>query len=408
MISKNHNLLLTLALTILGGGAYAQPDQVHLSWSGDKVNPASSMTISWVSKGLQNQEYVVYGTATSAFTTVKAKKTISEGTSFQKVLLNNLKPSTTYIYRCGSIEDGWSENYSFKTAPLSGKRQIVKVGVWGDTQNNDSNEQFEKTTLIINHLVLLKPDFTLHMGDMVENGSITPYWLRFLTVSQPLNAIAPMMQTLGNHDIENRLGENFQKPFSSFGQLFSLPLDGLDYSFDYGNTHFVCIFSGFAKTASDKGLLRYNPTSKEYLWLEKDLSKARSNPKTQWIVAYTHYPLYAYGVSGVQQWKEAISPLFDKFHVDLCLSGHRHVYERHYPVYAGIRTTEDKGTVYITNGTAGGSPQGLGGKEMPTMAFTSTEKMYNYALMTIDAKKLTYEVFDQNAKKIDELIIVKN
>jgi hypothetical protein len=408
MILKIKYLLLTLAFTAFWGGITAQPGQVHLSWSGDKVTPSSSMTISWVSKGLQNQQYVVYGTATSAFTTVKAQKSISEGTSFQKVLLNNLKPSTTYNYRCGSKEEGWSEKYTFKTGPLPGKKQTFKVGVWGDTQNNDFNEQFEKTTQIINHLVLLKPDFTLHMGDMVENGSITPDWFKFLKVAQPLNAIAPMMQALGNHDIENRLGENFQNPFSSFYQLFSLPQDGLDYSFDYGNTHFVCIFSGFAKTASEKGLLRYNPSSKEYIWLEKDLSKAHNNPKIEWIVAYTHYPPYAFGVSGVQKWQEAISPLFDKFHVDLCLSGHRHVYERHYPVYAEIRTTEGKGTVYITNGTAGGSPQGLGGKEMPTMAFTSTEKMYNYALMTIDANKLSYEVFDQNAKKIDELTIVKH
>ena len=29
--------------------------------------------------------------------------------------------------------------------------------------------------------------------------------------------------------------------------------------------------------------------------------------------------------------------------------------------------------------------------------------MYNYAVMTIDGKKLIYEVFDQSNKKIDEL-----
>ena len=408
MIFKIKYLLLTLALTALWSGITAQPDQIHLSWSGDKVNTYSSMTVSWISEVLQTPEFVVYGTTTSDFSTVKAQKTIVDGKSFQKVFLNNLKPSTTYFYSCGSKESGWSKNYTFKTGPLPGKDKIVKVGVWGDTQNNDFNEQFEKTTQIIKQLVLLKPDFTLHMGDMVENGSILPSWLNFLNLAQPLNANIPMMQTLGNHDIENHKGENFQQPFASFFQLFSLPQDGVDYSFDYGNTHFVCIFSGFAKAASENGLLRYSPSSKEYSWLEKDLSKARNNPKIEWIVAYTHYPPYAFGVSGVQKWQEAITPLFDKFHVDLCLSGHRHVYERHYPVYAGIRTTEGKGTVYITNGTAGGSPQGIGGKEMPTMAFTSSEKMYNYALMTIDGKKLTYEVFDINAKKIDELTIIKH
>lgn len=41
------------------------------------------------------------------------------------------------------------------------------------------------------------------------------------------------------------------------------------------------------------------------------------------------------------------------------------------------------------------------------MAFTSEAKMYNYATMTIDGKKLKMEVFDQNSKKIDELILIK-
>lgn len=407
MIFKIKKFLLVVAFTALWGGINAQPNQVHLSWSGNKVNTYSSMTVSWISDDLKTPEFVVYGTTLSGFSTVKAQKTIAEGRSFHKVFLKNLQPSTTYIYRCGSDETGWSENYTFTTAPLPGKRKTFKVGVWSDTQNDEFNEQFGKTKQIVGQLLHLKPDFTLHMGDIVEYGSITPDWLNFLKVAQSLNALAPMMPTLGNHDIENLQVENFQKPFSSFYQLFSLPLDGLDYSFDYGNTHFVCIFSGLAKAASEKGLLRYRPSSKEYNWLENDLSKACSNPRIDWIVAYTHYPFYSFGVSNVQQWKDVISPLLDKFHVDICLSGHRHVYERHHPVFSGLPAPEGRGTVYITNGTAGGLPQRLGGKEMPTMAFTAVEKMYNYAIMTIDGKKLIYEVFDQNGEKIDELIIIK-
>jgi len=407
MIFKIQNLLLLVAFTALWSEIYAQPKQVHLSWSGNKVNTCTSMTVSWISEGMQTPEFVAYGTRISDLSPVKAQNTIVERRSFYKVFLKDLKPSTTYIYRCGSDEKGWSENYMFTTAPLQGQKKVFKVGVWGDTQNNEFNEQFGKTRQIVGHLMSLKPAFTLHMGDIVNNGSITPDWLTFLDVAQQLNAVAPMMPTLGNHDIENLKGDNFQKPFPSFNQLFSLPRDGLDYSFDYGNTHFVCIFSGLAKVASEAGLLRYSTASKEYNWLEKDLSKARNNPRIDWIVAYTHYPLYSFGESNVQQWEKTISPLFDKYKVDLCLSGHRHVYERHYPVKSGLRVPEGKGTIYITNGTAGGSPQGLGGKEMSTMAFTSVEKMYNYAVMTIEGKKLIYEVFDQNKKKIDELIITK-
>jgi acid phosphatase type 7 len=407
MIFKIQNFLLLMGLIAFRGEINAQSEQVHLSWSGNNVKTYSTMTVSWISDDLQTPEFVAYGTTTSNLSTIKAQKTVAEGRAFHKVFLKNLQPSTTYIYRCGADATGWSDNYTFTTGPLPGERKTFKVGVLGDTQNNEYNEDFGKTAQILGQLLPFKPDFTLHMGDIVNNGSMTADWLNFMKVAQPLNAVAPMMPTLGNHDIENLQGENFQKPFSSFYELFSLPRNGLDYSFDYGNTHFVCIFSGFAMAASENGLLRYSPASKEYKWLEKDLSEARSNPRIDWIVAYTHYPLYSFGWSNVQQWKEALSPIFDKFHVDICLSGHRHVYERHHPLFSGMPAPDGKGTVYITNGTAGGSPQGLGGEAMPTMAFTSSEKMYNFATMTIDGKKLIYELFDQNSKKIDTLIIIK-
>lgn len=407
MILKIQNLLLVVVFTALWGEINAQPNQIHLSWSGNKVKTYSSMTVSWISDAPQIPEFVVYGTTSDDFSTVKAKNTVAEGHSYQKVFLKNLKPSTTYTYRCGSDKTGWSKYYTFTTAPLPGSRKVFIVGVWGDTQNNEFNEQFEKTSQIVSQLLPLKPDFMLHMGDIVNDGSITPDWLKFLRVAQPLNAFAPMMPTLGNHDIENLQGENFQKPFSSFSHLFSLLRNGLDYSFDYGNTHFVCIFSGYAKAASENGLLRYSPDSKEYKWLEKDLAKASKNSQIDWIVAYTHYPVYSFGWSNVEQWRETLAPILEKFQVDICLSGHRHVYERHNPLKSGLPSSDSKGTVYITNGTAGGSPQGLGGKEMRSMAFTSSEKMYNYAIMTIEGKKLIYEVFNQNSKKIDELILIK-
>lgn len=407
MFIKRKKITILVVFLAFWMGIIAQPNQVHLSWSGNKVKTFSNMTVSWISKDSQKPEFVVYSNGATDFSKVKAQKTVVEGRSVYKAFLKNLRPSAIYTYRCGSDETGWSENYTFKTAPLPGERKAFKVSVWGDTQNNEFNEKFEKTAQIVEQMIPVKPDFILHMGDFVNNGSVTSDWLSFLEVSQPINAFAPMMLTLGNHDIENLHGENFQKPFSTFPQLFSLPGDGLDYSFDYGNTHFVCVFSGLAKAASESGLLRYSPNSKEYKWLEKDLAKARKNSQTDWIIVYTHYPLHSFGWSNVVQWNEAVTPLLEKYKVDLCLSGHRHVYERHHPLKSGIPSPDGKGTVYITNGTAGGSPQGLGGKDLPTMAYTSTEKTYNYASMTIAEKKLIYEVFDLNSKKIDELILKK-
>ncbi|MDD4922695.1 MAG: metallophosphoesterase family protein [Bacteroidales bacterium] len=399
--------LLVLAFFAIFRQMYAEPGQVHLSWSDGKNDKLSSITMMWTSNSVQNQEYLLYGKDTTHLTKVKAKKTIDGSKAFYTISLNNLPPSTLYFYRCGSDQTGWTENNEFKTAPETGKKTKFTVGVWGDTQNNKNNEHLEKTKPIVEKLARLKPDFTLHMGDIVNNGAITTDWLDFLTIAQPLNTIAPMMPTLGNHDVQNTKESNYQKPYPSFYQLFSLPRDGLDYSFDYGNTHFICLYSGLVKSPSESSLIRYKPGSEEYLWLEKDLAKARSNPDTDWIIAYTHYPLFSAGRNNVQQWEYMFSPLFDKYRVDLCLSGHRHFYVRHSPIYSGLQAQDGKGTVYITNGTSGGSPQSKGGEKWPAIAFSPDEKMYNYALMTIDGKNLKYEVFDQDGQKMDVFILTK-
>jgi 3',5'-cyclic AMP phosphodiesterase CpdA len=305
---------------------------------------------------------------------------------------------------------------SFQTAPLVGSTQKIVVGVWGDTQNNEFNTQFEKSKIIVDKMLKHPIQFSIHMGDIIDEGSDAESWQAFLTVSQPLNIRAPFMPVTGNHDVVNDESRpDFQKPFQVYNDLFNLPRNNLDYSYDYGNTHFIAISSGHAKGAESTGNFLYAKGSKEYKWLEKDLAKARKNKKIKWIILYMHHPLQSYGWSHVKGWQERIAPLVDKYQVDLCLQGHRHVYERHH----ALRNNEvvgrgdahlyekPQGTVYITNGTSGGSPQGLGGHNMASMAFTSNEKMYNYAIMTIEGETLYYDVFNQFDERIDYFQIKK-
>src|SRR5690606_745780 len=160
-----------------------------------------------------------------------------------------------------------------------------------------------------------------------------------------------------------------QRPFPIYYELSNLPKDHVNYSFDYGNTHFVAINSGYAQLAQKLGKLLYSKSSDDYKWLEKDLKKASKNKHIKWIVVYCHYPVFSFGVSNVLEWQSQIQHLLDKYEVDLVLSGHRHVYERHASIKGDqIIHPQDQqnydssnGTVYITNGSAGGSLQGVGG-----------------------------------------------
>jgi hypothetical protein len=225
------------------------------------------------------------------------------------------------------------------------------------------------------------------------------------------------MPVTGNHDVINDAADTcFQKPFPVFHDLFNLPDGNINYSFNYGNAHFVAINSGFAKEAEKLGRVLFEQGSAEYKWLESDLQRARLDKKIRWIILYTHYPFYAYGWSHVPAWRDRITPLLDKYEVDLCLAGHRHVYERHAAIRANevLRSKDNRsyvnpaGTVYITNGTAGGSPQGVGGFDLPSMIFTPGERMYNFAIMSVEGDILKYVVYNERNEVIDSFEILKN
>lgn len=386
----------------------AQPMRIHLSFGETSDNRNAVVNVVWSDQKTATNSMVKFGLSSENLNNKKIAIQTEYGSELVlKAFLESLKPSSVYYYRCGSEITGWSDVMSFKTAPETGEKKPFKVGIFGDTQNNEFNEDFGKTKEIVRLLTAEKPDFTLHMGDIVNNGSVESGWIGLLNAIQPLASFSPMMATLGNHDIGNSPGENFQKPYPIFFKLFAEPVTNLDYSFNYGNVHFVSVFSGYAQKAAEIEMLRYQKGSSEMDWLENDLAKASKTPGIDWIIVITHYPLHSFGWSNVKEWKARITPILDKYNVDLSLSGHRHVYERHHPLRNGKPVGEGEGTVYITNGTAGGSPQGIGGFEMPSMVFTPREKMYNYAIMNISGNTLKYEVFNLEQVKIDEFEIIK-
>lgn len=411
---------LLLSFIVQSLFCFAQPKGIHISWNGEKkVSNSTTMGIAWLND-LQEADEVKYGTDSNNLKkriSAKEKYVDDLHTYISKVTLRKLKPATDYFYKVGSEKKGYSQIYKFRTAPLKGKTHRTVIGLWSDTQNNKGNFDFEQTDSIIKQMSKFAFDFTIHNGDIVENGSVEKSWKGFFNVAQPLNANYPFMSVTGNHDVVNDTSSiDFQKPFPLFYDLFNLPKDQLNYSYDYGNTHFIAINSGYAQGAEKIGKVLFSKDSPEYKWLESDLVKARKDKKIKWIVLYSHYPMYAFGVSQVATWQQHLVPLINKYNVDLCVSGHRHVYERHKAI-KGDKVfdlndlhvyDQPKGTVYITNGSAGGSLQGIGGNNLPTMAFTPKVNTYNYAIMTIEGSTLSYKVYDKQGNEIDYFTILKS
>jgi alkaline phosphatase D len=71
------------------------------------------------------------------------------------------------------------------------------------------------------------------------------------------------------------------------------------------------------------------------MWLERTLAEARRDPSVDMIVVFMHQCAMSSSVPGNGSdlgIRRAWLPLFDRYEVDLVLSGHEHNYERSYPV----------------------------------------------------------------------------
>lgn len=399
--------------------SFAQPKGIHISWNGAKeVKTSTTMAITWMNDNT-DKGLVQYGTDYKNLNkAAKVKQNYSADlkTYVNKITLEQLKPAKYYYYRVGSEKNGWSDIYKFRTGPSAGDKSKIVIGIWSDTQNNGGNYNFEQTDSIVKQMGKNSYYFTIHNGDIVENGSVVKSWKDLFNVAQPINANYPFMSVTGNHDVVNDTASPiFQKPFPIFYELMNLPNNQLNYSYDYGNTHFVAINSGYAQGAEKAGKVLFEENSDEYQWLDADLAKTRQNKNITWIILYSHYPLYSFGVSHVPKWEKHIKPLVDKYKVDLCLAGHRHVYERHKAIRGNeiFEQTDahvynkPQGTIYITNGSCGGSLQEVGGWDLPTMVFTPKEKIYTYAVMTIEDRTINYKVFDKQGNLVDYFTITK-
>ena len=125
---------------------------------------------------------------------------------------------------------------------------------------------------------------------------------------------------LGNHDIRTANGEH-QVGYPGFN------MQGRYYTFRRDPVQF------FALDTND------NADWKTQLpWLEQELSRSNA----PWKVVFGHHPVYTSGLYGVNQtFIQTLTPLFQKYRVQLYINGHDHDYERTRPI---------NGTTYLICG----------------------------------------------------------
>jgi predicted phosphodiesterase len=239
----------------------------------------------------------------------------------------------------------------------------------------------------------MEPELYLALGDYSYEPSLGCWF----NIVEPAGSALKVV--VGNHDAEGSLLHVLMNKFHLAKQY---------YSFDYHNAHFLALSSEL-NSGDDAG---------QFNFAKEDLGKAKSNSNIDWIIVFFHRPFYSGSGADNTGMRDMYHPLFQKYGVDLVLTGHAHNYERSYPLsYNDARTGKPliadhgqfqyinmTGTVFTIVGTGGESIQGVDKK--PFLA--SIYEGFGCLNVQINGGTLNAEFYSPDGKTIDHFMIAKN
>jgi len=374
-----HTLLLLLLTTLAAGPAFALPAQVHLGWQGPTD---TTMTVTWSSTAATGS--VEYGQDGSYGQAQAAVSVAYQGSYLHEAQVTGLAPGTTYHYRCGAQGD-WSADRTFTTGPARGAGASFRFAAYGDSRSDDVARARVRAAVERS-----QPAFSLHSGDIVDSGGTQSYWDQWFQTMEPLISVTPFVSAVGNHDVGGGL----------FFKQFALPRhapsaagydDEAYFSFDYGNTHVVVLYTEPAGSAGDA----------QDVWLEADLARAASDPAIRWTVVAFHRPPYSSGRHGSDSGlRERWGPIFERYGVDVVFNGHDHHYERSHPMVAGQRAGQG-GVTYVVTGGAGAPVYAVGAS-----AFTAFARAtHHFVEVDVTPNTFTLEARDPDGNVFDALTL---
>src|SRR5216683_3417890 len=350
------------------GAADGTPEQVHLTWS---ENPATGVVVSWASPGQARRPRVRIGQRV-----IPAEpRPYTDGINGETVWtyharVGGLRPGATYAYAVTADNDSNAADpfsATFRTAPYG--RAAFRFTSFGDlaTPNTAWVLSYGQSAYAVEAVETFQPLFHLLNGDLCYanlNPAAQPeVWRDFGNNNQTSAANRPWMPCPGNHETEFNNGP---QGFTSYLTRYTLPdnhapgFRGRWYSFRVGSVLFVSLDADDVvyqdagafvagpsplTPAPATGNPAIQPGTSLYIrgysrgaqtaWLERTLAAARADTSIDWIVAQMHQIAASSSATGNGSdlgIREAWLPLFDRYEVDLVLTGHDHDYERSFPV----------------------------------------------------------------------------
>lgn len=274
---------------------------------------------------------------------------ILAGERCYRVHLDGLEVDSEYRYQVliGRSSRALGRERRFRTPPPVGEG-VLSLAAFGDSGVGNADQHAMARRL--DALAAEEPFHgILHTGDMVyladlddpeDPADIDDFDPVDPAIFQPyadLLASSCLFPSLGNHDVSGipPAAGSILKTLAPPGQPPSSAPPRLYYSFDWGSAHFVVLDANLiaAGPAGQRPFRDDNPAREMLEFLCADLKAARDS-RARWLIVVTHEPPFTAGLHAQDAAPHAgiLAPIFDRFGVDLVLSGDDHNYQRSHPL----------------------------------------------------------------------------
>jgi 3',5'-cyclic AMP phosphodiesterase CpdA len=244
----------------------------------------------------------------------------------------------------------------------------VHIAVAGDI--GDSGSRLDATGDAIADLGTTTPyDALLLLGDNVYPSGDPARVPE--TVFDPFAGVldqgALLLAILGNHDVKDGHGS---------AQMAALGMPGRWWANRIGDVQLVGLDSN---TPDDPAQLRF-------------LERTLAGTDATWKIVALHHPPYSAGYQGSDtDARESFAPLFERYGVQLVLSGHEHDYQRSEPM---------NGVTYVVSGGAAGTRR-TGEADFTAVSFS----WHHFVDVGVFADRLVLRAVNQDERVADELVL---
>jgi 3',5'-cyclic AMP phosphodiesterase CpdA len=177
----------------------------------------------------------------------------------------------------------------------------------------------------------------------------------------------PPFAVLGNHDV---------KRDHAAGQVAALGMPGRWWAHDFGDVLLIGLDSNLAG----------DPT--QQAWLADSLAAATE----RWRIVVLHHPPYSAGYQGSDlAVRRAFVPLFERYGVQLVVSGHDHDYQRSTPI---------DGVTYVVTGGAAGTRR-TGEDTFTAVSFSR----HHFVELAVFDDRLVIRAVNQDRRVADEAVL---